>query len=263
MLRMIDAGPVSLCAETTAAWHAAWLSALGIRSEASDGVWRALDPPPFIYWAAITLSPGVPAESLAGANGTVCDAWAELDLAPFGLVARDRDGLEDRSIEPWFVRSPSQLAAEDPPPELEVVDVGSVAEVAEFEAVSVRGFGGEGEWVAPGTLHPPSILGDPRMTMLIGRVRHQPVSAAMSYTTDWAVGIYGVTTIADARGHGYASALTRALVDPHLPALLSPSPEAERLYRRIGFREVGTLRQWHRPEVGEPAPGGDETGTHR
>jgi hypothetical protein len=250
--------PVLLCAETTAAWHAAWLSALGLRSEVTSRMWRALDPPPFIYWSAITLSSEVPAADLADAlgetAGTVCDAWAVLDLAPFGLVARDRDGFEERSIEPWYLRPPGPLTAEDPPEELEVVDVGSAAEVAEFEAVSVQGFGGDDAPVAPGALHPPTILGDPRMTMLIGRVGGAPVSAAMSYTTDRAVGIYGVTTIASARGHRYASTLTCTLLDPHLPALLSPSPEAERLYRRLGFGGVGSLRQWHRLEGEDPDP---------
>jgi hypothetical protein len=245
---MADLDPVSLCAETTAAWHAAWLTALGLRSEVAGGLWRALDPPPFIYWSAITLAPDVPSDALAESHETVCDAWAVLDLGPFGFVSRDRDGFEERSVEPWFVRPPGPLAPEAPPAELEVVDVSSPAEVAEFEAVSVRGFGGEDASVDPGTLHPPTILGDPRMTMLTGRVDGEPVCAAMSYTTDRAVGIYGVTTVAPARGRRYASTLTSALVDPLLPALLSPSPEAERLYRRLGFGEVGTLRQWHRPD---------------
>jgi hypothetical protein len=31
-----------------------------------------------------------------------------------------------------------------------------------------------------------------------------------------------------------------------LPATLSPSPEAERLYRRLGFGSVGELRMWQR-----------------
>jgi predicted GNAT family acetyltransferase len=68
----------------------------------------------------------------------------------------------------------------------------------------------------------------------------------MSYRTDAAVGIYGVTTVASARGRGYASALTRALIDPSLPASLSPSPEAESLYRRLGFERAGELRVWQR-----------------
>src|SRR5205085_11479350 len=47
---------IARCAEAAAAWHSAWLTALGLRSERDDRVWRALDPPPFIYWTAISLA---------------------------------------------------------------------------------------------------------------------------------------------------------------------------------------------------------------
>src|SRR5439155_26759865 len=130
----------------------------------------------------------------------------------------------------------------------------SSAEVAGFDNARVCGFGSihfgqavsNPPEVEPGDLHPSSVLADPRMTMLTGRVEGAAVSAEMSYGTDSAVGIFGVTTIESARGRGYASALTRALIDPALPAVLSPSPEAESLYRRLGFGQVGELCQWHR-----------------
>lgn len=144
------------------------------------------------------------------------------------------------------MRLPGPLAEESPPSDLEIVHVSTPAEVAEFETVSVRGFGGDDAEVNPGTLHPATILEDANMTMLAGRVGGRPVAAATSYRIESAIGIYGVTTIEAARGRGYASALTRALIDPALPASLSPSPEAERLYRRLGFEAVGELRQWHR-----------------
>jgi ribosomal protein S18 acetylase RimI-like enzyme len=210
-------------------------------------VWRALDPPPFIYWTAITLAADAPASALRDADGTVCDSWSALDLAAFGFEARDRDGLAGRAREPWFLRPAGELADDERLAELDVVRVSTPAEVAEFETVSVRGFGGDDASVEAGSLHPASILADERMTMLTGRVGGNAVAAAMSYRSDGAVGIYGVTTIASARGLGYASALTRALIDPALPAVLSPSPEAERLYRRLGFERVGELRQWRRP----------------
>ncbi|HEV8687902.1 MAG TPA: GNAT family N-acetyltransferase [Gaiellaceae bacterium] len=232
---------VALCADTTADWHASWLTALGLRSERRDSVWRAVDLPPFIYWTAITLAPDVPASAVRDAQGTLCDSWSVLELG-----AADRDGFVERAREPWFLRPARELPAEEAPSELEVVRVSTPAEVAEFEEVSVRGFGGDAGSVEPGTFHPPSILADERMTMLTGRVAGDPVAAAMAYRTDTAVGIYGVTTIAPARGRGYASALTRALMDPGLPAVLSPSPEAQNLYRRLGFEQVGELRQWRR-----------------
>jgi len=229
---------VELCADTTADWHAAWLTALGLRSERRDSAWWALDPPPVIYLRAITLARDAPDERLAEAEGTICDSFSSIDLARFGFVERMR--------EPWFVRPPGPLADEHAPPDLEIVGVSTPDEVLEFEAVSVRGFGGETATVEPKSVHPPSILRDERMRMLTGRVGGSAVAAAMSYRTERAVGIYGVTTVASARGRGIASALTRALVDPALAAVLSPSPEAESLYRRLGFEGVGELRQWHR-----------------
>lgn len=222
------------------------MTALGLRSERRGPVWRAIDTPPFIYWTAIALAPDASESDVADATGTVCDAWSSLELAAYGFELRDRDGHQDTAHEPWFVRPAGPLAAERVPPELEIVRVATPAEVVEFEAVSVHGFAGEDTPVERGALHPPAVLADERMTMLTGRVDGRPVVAATSYRTDTAVGIYGVTTIASARGRGYASALTRELIDPAMPTSLSPSPEAERLYRRLGFEEVGALRQWTR-----------------
>ena len=121
-------------------------------------------------------------------------------------------------------------------------------QVEEFEAVSVRGFGNEDATIEAGAAHPPTTLDDPRMTSWIGRVADRSVAAAMSYRTDDAVGVFGITTIASARRRGYATALTRAaiLADSGLPAVLAPSPEGERLYERLGFRPVGQLRMWWR-----------------
>jgi hypothetical protein len=236
---VLGVDPVALCADVSAAWHASWLTALGLRSERRGRAWRALDAPPPIYWAAITLRADASARDVQGSNGTVCDSWCAVDLSPRGFVERGR--------EPWFVRPAGELDAEDAPARFRIQRVSSAAEVAEFERVSMRGFGGQGTLVAAGTIHPPSILADPRMTMLVGRLEGEAVAAAMSYRTDAAVGIYGVTTIASARRRGCASALTRALVDPGRPALLSPSPEGESLYRRLGFVRVGELRMWRRP----------------
>jgi ribosomal protein S18 acetylase RimI-like enzyme len=240
------ADPIALSADTAAAWHAAWLDAFDLRWERTATVWRALDTPPFIYWTLITLVPQPPLDEFRNVRGTVCDAWASLDLAQLDFEERDRDGFVERAREPWFVRTAAPVGDAAPPAELEVVDVSTPAELVEFERVSVRGFGGEDAQVEPEMLHPRGILSNSRMRMLTGRVEGEPVAAAMSYRTDDAVGIYGVTTVESARGRGYATALTRALLDPALPTTLSPSPEAENLYRRLGFESVGELRQWSR-----------------
>jgi hypothetical protein len=232
--------PVALCADAAAAWHESWLAALSLRSRRSDAVWVALDQPPFVYWTAITLARETPESAVADLRGTICDSWSALDLA-----AR---GFEEREREPWFLRPAADLPDERDPAGLEIVRVSTPAEVEEFEKVSLRGFGVAN--VEAGSIHPASVLADPQMTMVVGRVAQETVSAAMSYRTDDAIGIFGVTTIPSARGRGYASALTRALIEPALPAVLSPSAEAEGLYLRLGFAQVGELRQWTKRSAG-------------
>ena len=100
--------------------------------------------------------------------------------------------------------------------------------------------------VEPGTYHPPSVLADDGMRMLIGRVDGQAVAAAMGYVTDDAIGVFGVTTVASARRRGYGTAVTRAamLTETCLPVILAPSREGERLYERLGFEHVGGLSIW-------------------
>jgi GNAT superfamily N-acetyltransferase len=245
-----------LCADNAAGWHASWLTALGLRWERTDAVWRALDRPPVIYWTAITLGSAASPSHLAGSLGTVCDAGACVDLTPAGFQVWTGERAEPS--EPWYMRPARPL--DEPPPmpdDLEIVTVDSDEVAEEFEGVTVRGFRDDEATVEPGSLHPSTVLADARATLLLGRAAGVGVSAAMSYRTDRSVGIYGVTTLRAARGRGYASALTRALIDPALPTTLSPSPAAESLYRRLGFEEAGRLRQWVRPARDDGAPGAE------
>jgi hypothetical protein len=236
-------GPVTLCAEAYAAWHTSSLTALGLRSERANGIWRALDRPPYIYLAGITLEAGVTSDAVADVPGSVGDVWQELDLEPHGFrVWR---------TEPWFYRPPG-VAPGPVPSELEIVQVKTPAEVAEFEAVSVRGFGNEDDAIELGTFHPPAILDDHAMHMFVGRVEGRAVAAAMGYVLDDVVGVFGVTTVASARRRGYGDALTRAalLPDTGLPAVLAPSEEAESMYLRLGFEPVGALTIWSKAGPG-------------
>lgn len=236
---MVD--EAALAVDACVGWHDSWLRVFGLRTETDADAWRLLDPPPMPwYFTAITRRPEAPPEALASVRGTVCDGWARLDLEPFGFERRDG--------EPWFFRPPGPLEPAGSPPALEIVRATTPAEIVEFEAVSVRGFDAEDAEVEVGSVHPATILDDPRMTCWIGRAGGRPVAAAMSYETDGAIGIFGVTTVPSARRRGYGTAITHAAIlpDSGLPAVLSPSPDAERLYERLGFRAVGELRKWWR-----------------
>jgi len=235
---------VARCADAAARWHASWLTALGLPSERDPEAWRALERPPLIYFAGITLRPDVRAEAIAGVPGSICDTWQTLDLAPRGFHIWRQ--------EPWFYRAPGPLL-DTTPPELDIVTVSTPEEVYEFEAVSVRGFGGGDHSVEPGMYHPPTVLSDQAMKMFIGRVGGQAVTAAMGYRTESAVGVFGVTTVASVRRRGYGTAMTRAamLTETGLPAILAPSKEGEGVYARLGFEHVGELTIWVREG---PAP---------
>jgi hypothetical protein len=231
--------PVRLCAASYAGWHASWLTALGLRSERANGLWRAIDRPPLIYLAGIPLDPDVRSEALAEVPGSVGDAWQTLEL--------DRFGFRVWRKEPWFYRAPGP-ASDPAPSELEIVPVRTPEEVIEFEAVSVRGFGTENDVIEPGTFHPPRILADDAMRMFIGRVDGRPVAASMGFVLDGAVGVFGVATVASARRRGYGSALTRAamLTELGLPAVLAPSEQGANMYRELGYEQVGELTIWAR-----------------
>jgi hypothetical protein len=231
----------TLAVEACIGWHDSWLRAFGLQTETDADAWRLLDPPPQDwYFTAITRRPEATEEALAAAGGTVCDAWSRLELESFGFERRD--------AEPWFFRPSGPLPAGRRHINLEIVPARTPEEIEEFEAVSVKGFESEDARIEVGAAHPATILEDPRMTSWIGRVNGRPVAAAMSYRSGSAIGVFGVTTISSARNRGYGTAITRAaiLADSGLPSVLAPSPEAETMYKRLGFRPVGELRKWWR-----------------
>ena len=238
---------VELAMDACVGWHDSWLrGAFGLRTETDADAWRLLDPPPRPwYFTVITRRADAEPAAIADVRGMVCDPWSRLDLEPLGFEAREP--------EPWFFRPPGPLEPGGPaeaPAELEIRQASTPDEIAEFEAVSVWGFENENVAVEVGSVHPATILEDPRMTSWIGRVDGRPVAAAMSFETPGAIGVFGVTTVASARKRGYGTAMTRAAirVESGLPSVLSPSPEAENLYRRLGFRSVGRLSKWWRRE---------------
>lgn len=235
--------PVELCARAVAGWHTSWLSALGLRTTTDETTWQALDEPPVIYFGGITLRPDAPPDALLDVPGGICDSWQSLELEPLGFRVWRR--------EPWYLRPPGPLP-DTKPAELEIVVVQEERDVVDLEAVSVRGFEDESKTVAPGSLHPATVLDDPAMLMFLGRVDGRPVAAAMGYRTEDVVGVFGVTTVASARGRGYGSALTRAAMatETGLPSILAPSEEGASMYRRLGFEQVGELSIWVRADPG-------------
>jgi ribosomal protein S18 acetylase RimI-like enzyme len=219
-------------------------------------------PAPNIYFSAISVAPATtrrargamrdalgphtrdPAMSLV----SVCDTWDQLDLRTFGLhrrtvgswFARPAVGDDGRSAPGIVGNQPDALAPEP----LRVEPVTDPDGLARFERMMVAGFGARRP-IAPFDIHAPGILDDPAMHVLAGWLGDEQVACAMTYVTDVA-GIYGVATLPGHRGRGHASTMTlaAAAVASDRFAVLQPTPEAERLYRRLGFVAIGRFSHW-------------------
>jgi GNAT superfamily N-acetyltransferase len=239
---------VAASAANLAAWHDTNLAALGYTTCHVDGLWLTPDRVPPIFFSAIAIRPGARPETAAievqrGARVAISDPWGDLELGPLGWA-----WIGDY---PWMVRPPDGGTVGDArgvPAELRVEPVHDARSLDDFERVSGVGFGSPRPrrfaW------HAPEVLRDGRLAFWMGTVDGRPVAGSMSFACAGVVGIYGVSTVPEARRRGYATALTIAAMsaDPTLPAVLQPSEAAESLYRRLGFRRFASFRAWARAE---------------
>ncbi|MGZ8636130.1 MAG: GNAT family N-acetyltransferase [Actinomycetota bacterium] len=134
-----------------------------------------------------------------------------------------------------------------PPPapsELEIVEATDAATVREAEALIDDAFE---IGAAPGSMLALETLGE-QFRVWVGRVDGRPVTTATAYIDRGFVGVYGVGTVVEARGHGYGEAVTWAatLCRPDLPATLQASALGRGVYERMGFRTVAEFTVWER-----------------
>jgi ribosomal protein S18 acetylase RimI-like enzyme len=101
---------------------------------------------------------------------------------------------------------------------------------------------------------PPGLLANLDLSpfyLLVGRADEEPATTALAFDWDGDCGIYNVTTLAHARRRGLGSALT-ALQLRHAhargctTASLQATPMAERMYARIGFRDLGRIEEFRK-----------------
>jgi hypothetical protein len=228
-------------------WHDAHLRALGFPTQRIDGLWLTTAPVPVIFFSAIALGPGASPATAAGCPPqdhwvAVSDPWGDLRLDAFGFTSEGDQG--------WMVRSPSSGAdAPRLPHELVIERVADAEALHDFEVASALGFGTEPQPAS--TWHAPAILDDPRFTILRGHVEGRTVATSMSYRDAGVLGVYGVSTVPEARHRGFGTAMTWAALsaDPSIPAVLQPSVMAVSLYARLGFESFASFRSWARPPV--------------
>ena len=236
-------------AANMASWHRCSLHALGNTWVDHALMWQTFDSAPYIFLSGITLRPDDPQGQLALIDEmierrpgpfAVSDAWSRLDL--------DSRGFEILYEAPWMARPPSRPDDRGTHPELSIERIEDEEGLAEFESVSIDAFDAP-DLRDHGRLgvHAGGILNDPNMHVLCGRVGGRIVSVATAYVTD-VVGVYGTGTLPGFRNRGFGGALTLAAtaVAPELPAVLQPTEMSERLYRSLGFRDVGRFKTWLR-----------------
>lgn len=162
-----------------------------------------------------------------------------VDLTPFGFV---------RSESPAMVRDPS--GTDEISVDMSITEVLDATAVEAFEDTLSAGFGYEQRNLSLVGMLGPNAPGDERLRFWLGRVRGRPVAVSFSAVSDGYTGVYGVTTVPDARRRGYGEAMTRAALSAAAehPAALQASAMGKPLYEAMGFREVARFEVWR------PAP---------
>ncbi len=98
----------------------------------------------------------------------------------------------------------------------------------------------------------------PGVRCYLGEAGGRPVTTGMGVTVGGSVGVFDIATAPADSGRGYGAAITARVVSDGLAAgaawsWLQSSPDAYRLYARLGFRSAGSFQVWLPPA--EPCPG--------
>ena len=213
----------------------------------------------------------LPSLPLPDLNSVWADREIELTTLAFEVARIEADAIP-AGVLTWLGRTPGVDAAaralgltvDEPnagmalvPPDLRVPDVPDVELIQidvmglpEAERVAEAGFGVTEGLLAP--FYAPGIAAFPGIACYVARAAGRAVSTAIGFTFGDLVCVYAVATPAEYRGRGYGAAVTaRAVLDGFANgaelALLAASPMGERVYRRLGFREVLRYVLFRRP----------------
>lgn len=127
--------------------------------------------------------------------------------------------------------------------------VTTASQLAEFEDASCAGFGSPDlSVIGPHGFYAASLVEDPRPIFFTGRVSGRVVAGAMAHVSDGLAGVNTLFTLAGFRGRGYGEALAWAatLARPDLPAITTASEMSDRIFRRMGYGQIGQRTVWLR-----------------
>ncbi len=139
----------------------------------------------------------------------------------------------------FVVRSPGPVTAE-PRPGVEVRDVAAVEDLRIVERVAIDGYPiDEAKSAPPGATFPDGMLG-PGMTLRLGYVDGEPVSAAAASTAHGVVNLCFAATLPAGRRKGVWSALVWARVNEasDQPAVAFTSDDSRPGFVKLGFLPV-------------------------
>ncbi len=144
-------------------------------------------------------------------------------------------------VDPWLLRKPAPVNTITPRG-LTVTRVKTTEELISFDQASAVGFAVEDT----GTAYAAGLVEDDRYCFLLGRSHNEIVSGVLAFNDGGSSGIYTLFTLPAARRRGYASALISSALsrNPEYPATTNASTMSARLFRRMGFTQIGSRTIW-------------------
>ncbi|SRR5579875_247895 len=189
---------------------------------------------PFVWWVWPSTSPATLGEALASC------------------------GLTYRGEGPGMAMSLANLPANhtlDLTEGLSIEEVNEHETLAEWLGAMNVAYGEDADNISAEKLAREALLGLPeeraarRYRRYLARLDGAPVATAFTFVHAGAVGLYGVTTIPQARRRGIGAAVSLAALvaaqnDGCQFAVLESSPLGEPVYRQLGFREASRIRSY-------------------
>ncbi len=186
------------------------------------------------------------AERLYEAVGLPFGIDLDPELHPDVRAAAEAAGLRIVESRPGMIADPSEMPVTVVRDELVI---GPAEELLDDVAgVATAGFGGDLA-INRGFVADP-VFRDPRARVYLAWLDGRPVSTVETGLQDGVLGVFGVTTVPDARGKGIGAAITAHAVRDRAEdadvAFLQSSEMGHGVYANLGFRDVSRWEVWSR-----------------
>jgi hypothetical protein len=142
------------------------------------------------------------------------------------------------------IRVQGRLSRRRGAPRIDIVRAGSTAAMEDFRMIGSSCFHVPPAWFR-------EVFDDSmpsrQFACWVGYCGEQPVSTAATVVSNGVIGLYNVATLPGERGRGFAETITRhAIAEASLESgfkrvILQSTVHGERLYKRLGFREVSRV----------------------